>query len=121
MAVDQTYIYHNQAELTLQVVEKLGETWNSLSPDFQSEMGGLLAQVRTQLVQVAGDASSNTATAVFQAGRLRDAVLGSFLMPRELADGSGRRQSQARSRPCAGSSRRVHRLEGPGGRDCCRH
>ena len=65
-AEDPSFEYRNPAELARQVIGQLGQAWNSLSPENQTETGKLLAQVRTELVQAAGDGPGATALLVFR-------------------------------------------------------
>ena len=56
---DLSFEYRNPAELARQVIGQLGQAWTGLSPENQTETGKLLAQVRTELIQAAGDPTAD--------------------------------------------------------------
>ena len=120
---DPNFTYRKPGELALQLVDQLRQAWSGLPAEARVEIGGLLAQVRTQLVQAAGDASADTSTAVFQGDRLRAVALNRFLygcessaaVPVELRAGLGKAHTgggvHAHCHEAGGTQdRRRHRL-----------
>ena len=82
---DLSFEYRNPAELARQVIGQLGQAWTGLSPENQTETGKLLAQVRTELVQAAGDPTADERSAVMHAGMKRAEALKRFLYACEVS------------------------------------